>query len=90
MFTDWLIYLDYLEENNCNTSFLRLITSIIFGVIESHEISYNNGCGRGNNVIIGDGSGDGDVFGDGMGNGFGDGIGNGIRNIYPDCFDEDH
>jgi len=29
MFTDWLIWLDYLEENNCNTSFLRLVTPII-------------------------------------------------------------
>jgi len=49
MFTDWLIYLDLLEENNCNTYLLRLATPIVFGIIENHEISYHNGCGRGNN-----------------------------------------
>ena len=29
MLTDWLIWLDFLEENNCNTSFLRLVTPIV-------------------------------------------------------------
>ena len=43
MLTDWLIYLDYLEENNQNTSFLRLITPIIFGIIKCHYYSFTDG-----------------------------------------------
>ena len=34
MLTDWLIYLDLLEENNFNTSFLRLATPVIFGIFQ--------------------------------------------------------
>ena len=40
MLTDWLIWLDYLEENNCNTSFLRLVTPIIFGIKKCHKHIY--------------------------------------------------
>ena len=67
MLTDWLIYLDFLEENNCNTSFLRLTTPITFGIIKCHHFNYRYGFGSGN------GSGDGDGYG--YGNGSGDGYG---------------
>jgi len=48
MLTDWLIYLDYLEENNCNTSFLRLVTPIIFNASKNHNYKYDYGDGLGN------------------------------------------
>ena len=63
MLTDWLIFLDYLEENNCNTSFIRLTTPIAFGIIECHNYNYH--CGDGN----GYGYGDGDGYGYGNGSG---------------------
>ena len=82
MLTDWLIYLDYLEENNHNTSFLRLITPIIFGIFETHcyNYFYCPGFGYGYGYINGNGYGYG--FGNGFGNGYGDGdgFGNGYSN----------
>ena len=67
MLTDWLIFLDYLEENNCNTSFIRLTTPIAFGIIECHNYNYH--CGDGNGYgygygdgFVGDGCGDGDIY----------------------------
>ena len=90
MFTDWLIYLDLLEENNCNTSFLRLITPIIFGIINSHNYDYQFGYGFGNN--FGNGFGNGNIFCHNhyYGYGFfnGDGCGCEIKNISP--YDEEH
>ena len=75
MLTDWLIWLDYLEENNYNTSFLRLITPITFGIIETHNYNYTNGSGYGSGY--GNGDGDGDGYGHGYGHGYGDGSGYG-------------
>ena len=43
MLTDWLIYLDLLEDYNYNTSFLRLITPITFGIFECHYYNYSSG-----------------------------------------------
>ena len=74
MLTDWLIYLDYLEENNCNTSFLRLITPITFGIIECPSYNYN--------VVYSDGYGDGYNYGNTLGNGCGWGYGNNNGNGY--------
>ena len=48
MLTDWLIYLDLLEDYNFNTSFLRLITPITFNVLECHNYKYNKGPGFSN------------------------------------------
>ena len=59
MLTDWLIYLDYLEENNQNTTFLRLATPIIFGIFETHYYNYTKGYGTG----YSDGSGSGYGYG---------------------------
>ena len=79
MLTDWLIFLDYLEENNCNTSFLRLTTSIIFDVIETHcYFDYH----------IGRDTGDGCGYGNGYGNGFGFGF-SFVYN-YSNIYDEEH
>ena len=94
MFTDWLIYLDLLEENNCNTSFLRLITPIIFGIINSHNYDYQFGYGFGNNFGNGFGNGYnyGNDFGDGTGYGFGSNFDNSYYNriIYLFSYDEEH
>ena len=59
MLTDWLIFLDLLEENNYNTTFLRFITPITFTIIETHFYNYNFGYGLGNSY----GNGNGDGFG---------------------------
>ena len=68
MLTDWLIWLDYLEENNCNTYFLRLITPIVFDAIKcniyytychGHGYLYKKGCGTGYGRNNGDGHGSG-------------------------------
>ena len=78
MLTDWLIWLDYLEENNYNTTFLRLITPIIFGIIETDCYNYiddfGNGFGSGLSYGYdsGNGSGNGSGYGYGFGSGFGD------------------
>ena len=56
MLTDWLIFLDILEENNYNTSFLRFITPITFGIIKCHHFNYRYGFGSGND------SGDGATY----------------------------
>ena len=80
MLTDWLIYLDYLEENNQNTSFLRLITPITFGIFECHYYNYRSGDG--------DGDGDGNGYSSGNGYGFGYGCGYGFGYIY--SYDEEH
>ena len=53
MLTDWLIYLDLLEENNQNTSFLRLITPITFAIIKTHNYNYTKGFGYGNSSDYG-------------------------------------
>ena len=90
MLTDWLIFLDYLEENNCNTSFLRLTTSIIFDVIETHcYFDYHIGRDTGN--------GFGYDNGYDQGNGYGDGIEDFLyqdhfieHEIYKDCMEEEH
>ena len=88
MLTDWLIYLDLLEDYNYNTSFLRLITPVIFGIIESHYCNYTNGYGNyySNNdgYVNGDGYGFGDDFGGDDGDGFGCGFG------YFNSHDEGH
>ena len=65
MLTDWLIFLDLLEENNCNTSFLRLITPIIFGIFKCHYYNYRHGNGLVNGYGFGDGFGNGDGYGSG-------------------------
>ena len=100
MLTDWLIYLDYLEENNQNTSFLRLITPIIFGIIKCHYYSFTDGHESGYGYGDGDGSGYGYGYGDGDGdsdnNGFGDGYGYSSGNGYgygdgdASLYDEEH
>ena len=86
MLTDWLIYLDLLEEQNNNTSFLRLVTPIIFGIFETHYYNYifGDGCNNGN----GNGSG----YGFGYGYGAGDGIGNDDGNNYNylNSYNEEH
>ena len=89
---DWLIYLDYLEENNQNTSFLRLITPIIFGIFQCYYYNYNNGSGygNGNNKGYGYGYGYGYGLGDGNGDGFGNGNGNGDGDGYISSYDEEH
>ena len=69
MLTDWLIYLDFLEENNQNTTFVRLITPIIFGIFECHYCKYTKGDGYGNGY--GNGSGNGYGYDYGNGNGYG-------------------
>ena len=71
MLTDWLIWLDYLEENNYNTSFLRLITPTIFGIIKCNNCNYRHSFGNGN--------GKGKGYGYGIDNGNGYGYGYGVR-----------
>ena len=85
MLTDWLIFLDLLEENNCNTSFLRLITPITFGIIESHYYNYDSNNGHISSYSSGDVSGSG--YGDGSGSGFGFGFGDGNGYGKGDCLD---
>ena len=80
MLTDWLIFLDYLEENNCNTSFIRLTTPIAFGIIECHNYNYHCGDGNGYGYGYGDGSGYGAGYGYGVGFGFG----------YSNYYEEEH
>ena len=60
MLVDWLIFLDLLEENNYNTSFLRLVTPIIFDVAKNHNYKYNYGDGLGN--YRGNGYGNSDFY----------------------------
>ena len=69
MLTDWLIFLDLLEENNQNTCFLRLITPITFSIIKCHYYNYIKGYGSGNGY--GNGSGNGYGYDYGNGNGYG-------------------
>ena len=88
MLTDWLIFLDLLEENNQNTSFLRLMTSITFGIIETHNYNYIKGDGSGNGN--GDGNGSGNGYGDGDGNGSVFGNGNGDGYGYFNTYNEEH
>ena len=94
MLTDWLIYLDYLEENNQNTSFLRLITPIIFGIIECNYYDYTKGHGFYFIIYFRYGFGYGDGFGDGnglgSGSGFGNGSGYGDGYNYSNSYDEEH
>ena len=78
MLTDWLIYLDLLEDYNYNTTFLRLITPITFGIIETNYYNYINGNG------FGYGSGYGD------GNGYGNGNGFGTVYNYLNAYNEEH
>ena len=100
MLTDWLIYLDYLEENNCNTYFLRLATPIIFDIINSN-VFVNKEKNFDYNVNTNDYSDDyGNGFGDGIhteGDGDGDGFGDGLeyqssnsKIVYLDYYDEEH
>ena len=94
MLTDWLIYLDYLEENNQNTSFLRLITPITFGIIKTHYYDYyfgygfNYADGSGNGYCFSYGFGYGYGYGDGSGDGFGYGFGDGYD--YFNAYNEEH
>ena len=82
MLTDWLIFLDYLEENNCNTSFLRLVTPIIFNANYCHNYSYDNNedCMSFDNGNSGDASYYSFYNGYGLGNGNGYGCGHGYGN----------
>ena len=88
MLTDWLIFLDLLEENNQNTSFLRLMTSITFGIIETHycnhtkSYGYGSGYGYGYGYRSGYGYGYGYRYGNGYGYGDGNGYGYGDGNGY--------
>ena len=68
MLTDWLIWLDYLEENNCNTSFLRFATPVTFSIIETHYCNYTKGYGSGYGYGYGYGYGSGNGFGNGSSN----------------------
>ena len=98
MLTDWLIFLDFLEENNQNTTFLRLITPIIFGIIEIHYCNYTKGdgygygYGSGNGYGYGYGNSSGSGYGYGDGNGYGSsyGSGNGYGNGSSNSRDEEH
>ena len=83
MLTNWLIYLDLLEENNYNTTSLRLVTPTIFSISETHYYNYRYGYDYGN------GYGDGDCNTPYCGSGFGDGYnynGNGYRAGYGDRY----
>ena len=90
MLTDWLIYLDLLEENNCNTSFLRFATPITFGIFECHYCNYTSGCGFGNGNGNGDGNGDGNGYDNGYGYGDGNGYGYGDGYDYLFIYNEEH
>ena len=86
MLTDWLIFLDYLEEKGQNTCFLRFITPIIFGIRPCNDCrqkigfgfcyGFNNGNGFGRGYHHGFGYGNGFGYDNGydQGNGYGDGI----------------
>ena len=85
MLTDWLIYLDYLEDYNFNTSFLRFATPIIFGIIEAHNYySFGSGYGYSNGNGYGSGSGYSN------GNGYGSGYGNNYKYNYSNPCDKEH
>ena len=86
MLTDWLIYLDYLEDYNCNTTFLRLITPIIFGITATNYYKYNYGSGSG----YGFGNGYGFDYGSGNGSSYGYGYGDGYGSVYSNFYDEEH
>ena len=92
MLTDWLIYLDFFEENNHNTTFLRFITPIIFGIMKCHHYNYRSGSGYGDGFGYGDGNGYGNGSGSGSGSGFGDYYvyGNGSGNSFVSSNDEEH
>ena len=74
MLTDWLIWLDYLEENNCNTCFLRLATSILFTHFNCNSDLFFKNHGNSDNFMEDEGNGCGDGWGSGYGN-YGDGYG---------------
>ena len=64
MLIDWLIYLDLLEDYKYNTTFLRFVTPIIFGIIEAHTLTpFRYGCG----LAYGYGNGNGNRNGNGFG-----------------------
>ena len=98
MLTDWLIYLDLLEDYNYNTSFLRLITPITFGIFECHYYNYSSGFDDGYGFddvyvyVFGFGDGFDDCYGcgDGNGYGFGDGDGYGLGYNYSNSYDEEY
>ena len=94
MLTDWLIYLDLLEDYNYNTSFLRLMTPITFGIFECHYYNYSSGYIHSYGCSSGNGNGYGDGFGYGYGYGYGYGCGNGdgygFGYSYSDPYDEEH
>ena len=98
MLTDWLIFLDYLEDYKFNTSFLRLITPITFNIIETHNYNYYSGYSSVYGYGDGDGDGDGYGYGYGYGDGSGDGYiygynngnGCGFGNNYSNSHDEEH
>ena len=92
MLTDWLIFLDILEENNYNTSFLRLVTPITFGIFECHRYNYSSGSGYSDGFGYGDGNGYGNGSGSGSGSGFGNYYvsGNGSGNSFVSSNDEEH
>ena len=86
MLTDWLIYLDLLEDYNCNTTFLRLITPIIFGITATNYYKYNYGSGNG----YGYGYDYGYDYGYGYGYGCGYGFGYGFGYDYFNAYNEEH
>ena len=93
MLTDWLIWLDYLEENNCNTSFLRFATPIIFGIIEAHNYySFGSGYGYSNGNGYGSGYGysNGNDYSYVNGNDYSYGNGNNYKYNYSNPCDEEH
>jgi len=90
MLTDWLIFLDLLEENNCNTYFLRLITPITFAIIECHYYNYTDGYGFGSSFGSSNGSGNGSGSGSGYSYGCGDGDGDGDDYGYLNSYNEEH
>ena len=81
MLTDWLIFLDYLEDYKFNTTFLRLITPIIFGIFECHHYNYKVGYSNGYGFGYG--------YGYGYGYGCGNGDGYGFGYSYSDPYDEE-
>ena len=96
MLTDLLIFLDYLEDYNQNTSFLRFITPITFAIIETHYYNCTDGYGSsyGNDFCFGYSYGD--AYGYSYGNGigydysYGNGNGYGFGYVYSNTYDEEH
>ena len=78
MLTDWLIFLDLLEDYNFNTTFLRLITPITFGIFECHNYNYTKGSGNGNG------------YGNGYGYSYSYDFGFGFGYNYLNSYDEEH